>query len=162
MPRLFGEKIRALRRGSHLTQAQLAQQLGLATQSHLSYLENGKSAPSIHFVTHIARVLHVTVDYLLRDTIPTHPPLTSATEPLDTGDLARQFGERVRIFRLQRNMSQIQLAELLHPISQAHISFLETGHKTPSIDIVLRCADLFEVTADELLYSPSTKQSNHL
>jgi transcriptional regulator with XRE-family HTH domain len=49
-------------------------------------------------------------------------------------------------------MSQVQLAEHLEPLSQAHISFLETGNKAPSIEILLRCADLFGVTADDLLH----------
>jgi transcriptional regulator with XRE-family HTH domain len=151
MPRLFGEKLRALRIESQLTQVQLAQQLGLASQSHLSYLEGGKSDPSIALAVRAAGILGVTVDFLLRDTIPLDKPSTSSFSPSQGDDVARQFGERLRNLRTGRGMSQVQLAEYLHPLSQAYISLLESGQKAPSIETVLRCADLFGVTADDLL-----------
>ena len=154
MPHLFGEKLRALRIAHRLTQAQLAQQLGLATQSHLSYLETGKSAPSLTLAVRAAAVLGVTLDYLLRDTVPINPPIVN-THPSRDDDTVRHFGERLRSLRSLRGMSQVQLAEQLHPLSQAHISFLETGQKAPSIEIVLRCADLFGVSTDDLLQPSS-------
>jgi transcriptional regulator with XRE-family HTH domain len=156
MARLFGNKLRFLRTRSRLTQAQLAQQLSLASQSHLSYLEQGKSAPSVTLVVRVAGIFGVMVDYLLRDTIPLDPPISSSFRPAKADDIAHQFGERLRSLRIQRGMSQVQVAEHLRPLSQAHISFLETGHKAPSIETLLRCADLFGVTVDDLLSSNTT------
>ncbi|NNJ11566.1 helix-turn-helix transcriptional regulator [Chloroflexales bacterium ZM16-3] len=151
MPRLFGEKLRALRTERQLTQAQLAEQLGLATQSHLSYLERGKSAPSVALAVRAAGVLGVTVDFLLRDTIPPDIPIASSFSPSQGDDVARQFGKRLRGRRTRSGMSQVQLAEHLQPLSQAYISLLESGQKAPSVETILRCADLFGVTADDLL-----------
>lgn len=151
MPHLFGEKLRALRTEHQLTQAQLAEQLGLATQSHLSYLERGKSDPSVALAVRAASILKVTVDFLLRDTIPLEAPIASSFSPSQGDEVARQFGERLRSLRTRSGMSQVQLAEHLQPLSQAYISLLESGQKAPSVETVLRCADLFGVTADDLL-----------
>lgn len=51
-------------------QADLARQLGLRTQAHISLLEAGHKEPSINLVLRIADLFGVTTDYLLRDDIP--------------------------------------------------------------------------------------------
>jgi DNA-binding XRE family transcriptional regulator len=53
-----------------MTQEDLAQQLGLKRQGHVSNLEMGRKAPSLEMVVKIADVFGVTTDYLLRDTVP--------------------------------------------------------------------------------------------
>jgi transcriptional regulator with XRE-family HTH domain len=151
MPRLFGAKVRALRLQRQLTQADLALQLGLATQSHISYLESGRSAPSLELAVHTAYILDVTTDYLLHDTIPADRPVPYRAQPHPDLELAQHFGSRLRYLRARRNMTQVELAEHLAPATQAYVSYLENGRKTPSIDVVLRCAALFSVTTDYLL-----------
>ena len=42
MPRLFGEKVRALRRQREMTQVELARKLGLAAHTHITKLEAGQ------------------------------------------------------------------------------------------------------------------------
>jgi transcriptional regulator with XRE-family HTH domain len=51
-------------------QADLARQLGLRTQAHISLLEAGHKEPSISLLLRIADFFGVTIDYLLRDNIP--------------------------------------------------------------------------------------------
>lgn len=70
MLRLFGQKLQYLRRSKQLTQAQLAAQLGTVTQSYISHLEAGRKEPSLEFVLMVADLFHVSLDYLLRDTVP--------------------------------------------------------------------------------------------
>lgn len=70
MVRLFGEKLRYLRLGQNLTQAELAARLGIITQSFVSHLEAGRKEPSIAVAIEMAELFGVTLDYLLRDTIP--------------------------------------------------------------------------------------------
>jgi transcriptional regulator with XRE-family HTH domain len=67
---LFGAKLRSLRLIRGLTQTEVAQQLGLASHSHISFLEMERKEPSIDLVVQIADVFGVTTDYLLRDSIP--------------------------------------------------------------------------------------------
>jgi DNA-binding XRE family transcriptional regulator len=93
----------------------------------------------------------VTTDYLLRDTLPADSPIAAATIPLPEGKLSQFFGAQLRRLRAQHSMTQVDLARHLGAASQGHVSLLESGRKTPSIDLVLQCADLFGVTTDYLL-----------
>jgi DNA-binding XRE family transcriptional regulator len=70
MVRLFGQKLLYLRRSKQLTQAQLAERLGTVTQSYISHLEAGRKEPSLEFVLMVADIFNISLDYLLRDTIP--------------------------------------------------------------------------------------------
>ena len=60
----FGNKLKTLRLRENLTQAQLAQKLGL-TKSVISAYETGLRLPSYDILIHIAKIFHVTTDYLL-------------------------------------------------------------------------------------------------
>ena len=60
----FGNRLKTLRVQNDLTQAQLAQRLGL-TKSVISAYENGLRMPSYDVLIIIARIFKVTTDYLL-------------------------------------------------------------------------------------------------
>lgn len=60
----FGEKLKALRTGLKLSQRELAERLGVA-KSIVSYYESGDRYPSYDILVKMARLFHVTTDYLL-------------------------------------------------------------------------------------------------
>jgi transcriptional regulator with XRE-family HTH domain len=60
----FGDKLRTLRKGLKLTQQQLAERVGVA-KSVVSYYESGDRYPSYDVLIKLARIFHVTTDYLL-------------------------------------------------------------------------------------------------
>lgn len=60
----FGDKLKKLRTGQKLTQQQLAERLGVA-KSVVSYYESGDRYPSYDVLVKIARIFHITTDYLL-------------------------------------------------------------------------------------------------
>lgn len=60
----FGEKLKKLRKGLKLTQQQLAERIGV-TKSIISYYEAGERYPSYDVLVMLARIFHVTTDYLL-------------------------------------------------------------------------------------------------
>lgn len=62
------------------------------------------------------------------------------------------FGLRLRQWRQTRNLSQLDLAARASSTSR-HVSFLETGRSRPSRDMVLRLADVLDV---------SLRERNHL
>jgi transcriptional regulator with XRE-family HTH domain len=70
LPRMFGTKLRHLRVHRNLTQLDVASQLGLAAQAHISFLEADRKVPSIDLVLRLVDFFGVTTDYLLRDDIP--------------------------------------------------------------------------------------------
>ncbi len=60
----FGNTLKTLRIKENLTQAQLAQKLGL-TKSVISAYETGLRMPSYDVLLHIAQIFKVSTDYLL-------------------------------------------------------------------------------------------------
>lgn len=152
MLRLFGDKLRYLRRQHRLTQIDLSRHLDLASQAYISDLEAGQKTPSLDLVVRIANLFSVTTDYLLRDELPVE---LQATSPL--GEVQRealpikQFGEKLRYLRQQQRLTQTTLAQQVGLASQAYVSDLEAGRKVPSLDLVVRLAELLGVTTDYLL-----------
>ncbi|WP_282154496.1 helix-turn-helix domain-containing protein [Cytobacillus gottheilii] len=62
------------------------------------------------------------------------------------------FGEKLKIERKNRGWSQEELAEQLF-VSRQSVSKWENGQNYPSIEIIIRLSDLFEISIDELLRS---------
>lgn len=60
------------------------------------------------------------------------------------------IGKRVRELRLQQQLSQEKLAEMIE-MSVPYVSYIETGKKRPSLDALIRIANALGVTVDELL-----------
>ena len=60
----FGNVLKTLRLKENMTQAQLAQKLGL-TKSVISAYETGLRLPSYDLLIHIAKIFNVSTDYLL-------------------------------------------------------------------------------------------------
>lgn len=62
----LGRNIRDARLGEGMTQAQLAQRLGMTTTC-LSYYETGRRRPSIRTLAMISEVLYASLDFLIPD-----------------------------------------------------------------------------------------------
>ena len=60
----FGNTLKALRLREDMTQAQLAQKLGL-TKSVISAYETGLGLPSYDVLIHVSKIFKVSTDYLL-------------------------------------------------------------------------------------------------
>ncbi|MBE5750706.1 MAG: helix-turn-helix transcriptional regulator [Clostridiales bacterium] len=62
----------------------------------------------------------------------------------------KEFGEKLRYLRKEAGIGQNQLAELLK-ISNASVSYWETGKQQPSAEAIFKIAIFFNVSADFLL-----------
>lgn len=64
----------------------------------------------------------------------------------------QRFGEKLRRLRTHRKMTVRELATALgYTIhSNSYISLIENGKQKPSLNFVLRAAQLFNVSADQL------------
>lgn len=58
------ERIQHLRENSNMTQVELAKRLGI-TRSSVNAWEQGISCPSTTYLVELARIFHVSTDYLL-------------------------------------------------------------------------------------------------
>ena len=62
----------------------------------------------------------------------------------------RIFGERLKFLRQEKNIGQNLLAKELH-LSNASISYWETGKQMPTAEAIFKLARYFDVSADYLL-----------
>ncbi len=60
------------------------------------------------------------------------------------------FGQKLRELRLERNLTQPELAKLMG-VSNGMISFLETDKYEPTASNIVKAAKIFNVTTDYLL-----------
>ena len=63
----------------------------------------------------------------------------------------QRFGEKLRALRTHRGLTLKELAGELGFVAHGYISELEAGKKKPTVELVLRVADMFGVTTDQLL-----------
>ena len=107
---LFGEKVRVLRVSRHLTQQQLAEQMGVSV-SYISKVENGKlhfgDYPSEKFIHKLAEELGADEDELLMlaDKIPTI--------------VRARIRERPDVFRAVAELDDSALDDLIRQIANA-------------------------------------------
>jgi transcriptional regulator with XRE-family HTH domain len=62
----------------------------------------------------------------------------------------KRFGEKLRTLRERQGLSQRQLSDMLG-VHQSHLWRMEQGKKTPNVAMVLKVADIFGVTTDQLI-----------
>ena len=60
------------------------------------------------------------------------------------------IGSRIRYFRTQHNISQEAMAEKCQ-LSRSHYGYIERGEKAPSLESLIRIANVLEIPSDELL-----------
>ncbi|HGI2032318.1 TPA: helix-turn-helix domain-containing protein [Streptococcus agalactiae] len=69
------------------------------------------------------------------------------------------FPERFKNLRLEANLTQKQLASILHT-SQQNIGFYEKGKRKPKNEILTEIASYFNVSTDYLLGNTNIKNTN--
>ncbi len=154
--RLFGAKLRMLRRAQGMTQVNLARMLGLDSHAHVTNIEAGRRLPSLDLVLRVADYFQLPVDALVDDTIAVETLVKEERPPF----ALHQFGGKLRALRLHRNMTQDDLAKAMDLDTHAHIANIETGRRAPSLEIVLRSAGLFDVTFEYLLRDTTHQQNS--
>lgn len=150
----FGEKLRHLRTHHALTQTELARRLNLASHAHISNLEAGRFEPSLEVVLAITNLFDMPLTYWLRETISSDVAEDPSVQRQKQAPLSMaSFGTNLTRLRTTAGLTQAQLADQLGLTSHAHISFLESGSKQPSIALILRIVDQFAIDADHLFAS---------
>lgn len=61
-----------------------------------------------------------------------------------------EFAKKIRKLRMSRNMSQKDLADLLN-VDRTTVAGLETKDRMPDVFLLIRIADIFDTTLDELV-----------
>ena len=63
----------------------------------------------------------------------------------------QRFGDKLRTLRHRHGVSLRELAATLGLQSHAHLARIERGEKTPSADLILKIAQVFQVSLDQLM-----------
>ena len=61
-----------------------------------------------------------------------------------------QLGEKLRILRQRRGISQAQLGDILE-VNQTYVGKMERGEKIPNLAMLLKLTQIFNVSADILI-----------
>jgi transcriptional regulator with XRE-family HTH domain len=70
---------------------------------------------------------------------------------MEIGTSMQRFGEKVRLLRTRQGMTLRELAAALGQRSHSHMSQIEFGRRRPNVELVMKVAQLFNVTPDQLL-----------
>ena len=68
------------------------------------------------------------------------------------GKVGENVSNKLKDFRKNRDLTQIELAKDLH-ISNDYLSSIERGVKTPGFKLSKKIADYFESTVDEIFFN---------
>ena len=63
----------------------------------------------------------------------------------------QKFGRKLAILRKQKGWSQRELTTVLGYSSHGFISNLEAGRKKPSLELITKIKELFDVSFDQLM-----------
>lgn len=64
----------------------------------------------------------------------------------------KEISKKVKKYRQKKNLTQAQLAELVD-ISTIHLSHIETGSVSMSLDCLLKICEILDITPNHLLLS---------
>lgn len=70
-----------------------------------------------------------------------------------------ELGEKIFMYRMRKNLSQGDLAELVE-VSRQSVSKWETGASVPELDKLVRLCEVFEITLDELVRAEPESQAS--
>lgn len=133
----MNNRLRELRLSKNLTLKQVGEGVGLAANT-ISRYEISNREPSLEVWKKLADFFGVTVSYLLG--------LSSR----------KQIKNRIRDVRIQKRMSQKELADKIQMTQQA-ISLYEQGIREPNSEIWQKLADCFDVSVPYLQGYPFAK-----
>lgn len=141
---LLGERIRALRKEKNIKQEKLAELVDKATE-HISFIERGERAPSLELLLDLARVLNVSLPYLLDvtaieqySTEPIPAPVPSTSLPESVGEPVIPEEKRRSVFeRMQNAFGKVQELQTLAKEYGIADIFQDNGGKFLQVLIML-------------------------
>ena len=138
-------RFKELRTAAGLSQAALANKLNVH-QTAVSQWELGKSFPEIDTLAKMAEIYDVFIDYIVGKR--------------DRSEDTSMFPEKLKELRKRKGLTQVELANELN-VATGTIGMYETGKRSPDNETLLKIAEYFDVTVDELLRGDEKKPANN-
>ncbi len=142
----LAQNLRYLRTKASKQQKELALILNVSKATMAKY-ESSMIEPNIETIVHMAEYFGVTLDELvLKDLRPSAPVYVS----------------NLRNLRKKHNITQTELAKVLGFKGKQSICAIETGAVDISVDNLIKLADYFNVTLDQLVKQDLSKEAKRL
>lgn len=142
----LAQNLKYLRTKAGKQQKELALILNVSKATMTKY-ESGMVEPNIETIVRIAEYFGVTLDELvLKDLRPSAPIYVS----------------NLRYLRKKHNITQTELAKVLGFKGKSSVCAIETGTVEISVDNLIKLADYFNVTLDELAKEDLSKEAERL
>lgn len=142
----LAQNLKYLREQKKLSQEEFAEEFGLSP-SAIGMWERGSRKPDIETIVRITQYFGVTLDELvLKDLRPSAPVYVS----------------NLRYLRKKHNITQTEFAKVLGFRGKQSICAIETGDAYISVDNLIKSADYFNVTLDELVKEDLSKEAKRL
>lgn len=138
----FAHNLKYLRKRDGFTQEGLSARLGIA-QSSLANYEAGIREPELNRLVEISEFFKVTVDDLLKNEIKPQMPI---------------YVSNIKYLRKKHNMSQQEMAKILGYSGKQGYNAIEIGATDISVVNLVKLADFFGVTLDELVKQDLSKR----
>lgn len=61
----------------------------------------------------------------------------------------KKLGERIKILRKERGLTQEDLADLLD-VDRSYMGFVERGERNPTLDKIIKISEAFKISLSEL------------
>ncbi|ACD14202.1 helix-turn-helix domain-containing protein [Clostridium botulinum] len=149
---IFSKNLKKLRTFNKMKQEDLAVKIGVA-RSNISYYETQKSEPTLTPLINIANIFNVTINELvtveLTDDIiqEKNQQQDNITKVFSSSEI---FSKNLKELRIGKNMYQIELAKEVKT-SKSNISFYESGRSEPTLGVLMRICDFFNIKLSELV-----------
>ena len=136
----IGERLKSLRAQTGLSGQQVSKILGLSMNAYYSY-ERNFSTPSCERYIKLAELYHTTVQYIITGKELSADVWSKETTP---------FPQRLKELRTQNGLTQETIAKELGIHFRSYEKY-ELAVYEPKLDKLLKLAELFDVTLDELM-----------
>lgn len=143
----FHEKLKTLRKKKGFTQQKVAHLLG-TVQGVYSKWERGVYEPNYENLSMLSCIFDVSIDFLLSDYIEISKDKYLEMQESDL-IISNVFPQRLKEIRIKRGLTQTELGEKVG-VKQSTFTNWENGKREPNFEIVIKLADLLEVSVDWL------------
>ena len=136
----LGEQLKRLRKEMKLTQKELGELLDICNVGYSDY-ERGKAIPPIEKLIKLAEIHHTTIQYIVTG--------EESSVVFDEKNIT-PFPKRLQELRIKSGITQAKIAQTLQ-VAEVTYQRYEYGDFEPKLNKLLKLANLFDVTVDELL-----------
>ena len=143
----FHEKLKTLRKKKGITQQKVAHLLG-TVQGVYSKWERGVYEPNYENLSMLSCIFDVSIDFLLSDYIEISKDKYLEMQESDL-IISNVFPQRLKEIRIKKGLTQTELGEKVG-VKQSTFTNWENGKREPNFEIVIKLADLLEVSVDWL------------